>query len=128
MQLNELEKYVLAYFLAGDAITVTVEGRFYGRAEFVRVFEDRIFYATQQLGAAAARRHPAIANYLVDKLIEEKALSSVNDQYTGISHQFDDGKYRTVVRALIESNSICERAQAAGQSFWEETFTRLGKS
>jgi hypothetical protein len=70
MNLTELEEYVLPYFLSVDALSVSVDGRYYRREDFGRVFEDRIFYATQQFGSKIARRHSNIAAPLVDRLIE----------------------------------------------------------
>jgi hypothetical protein len=122
MHLTELEEHVLAWFLAGDALNVTVDGRFYGRGDFVRIFEDRIFYATQLFGGRVAARHPNIANYLVDKLIEAQALSTTIDRLSGTSHKFDNARYRTCINDLIRSNSICQRSQGAGPDFWEQAF------
>jgi hypothetical protein len=122
MNLTELEEYVFAYFLSGDALNVTVDGRFYRREEFVQVFEDRIFYAAQRFGSKVASN---IANKLVDKLIEEKALSTTHDKLSGTSHQLDGNKYRTFIRNLIKSNCICQRSQEAGPQFWEEAFAVL---
>ena len=61
MNLTELEECVYAYFLSGEAMIVTVDGRFYRREEFVRVFEDRLFYATQRFGGGVAGRYSNIA-------------------------------------------------------------------
>jgi hypothetical protein len=128
MSLSELEQCVFAYFLSHDALNVTVDGRFYRREEFVRVFEDRFFYALQLYGRGIAGRHSNIANALVDKLIEERALSTVVDRLTGISHQFDTGRYRALINNLIKSNDICQRSQAAGPQFWEEAFAAFRKN
>jgi hypothetical protein len=127
MNLTEWEEYGLAYFLLADALNVTVDGRFYKRAEFVQVFADRVFFATQPFADGVAGHHLNIANLLVDKLIEEKGLSSVNDKWTGVSHQFDPGRYRIIINALIKSNAICQRAQEGGSKFWQEAFARLSK-
>ena len=59
---------------------------------------------------------------LVDKLIEENALSTSNDKWSGTSHQFDLEKYRTFIRNLVKSNKICQRSQTEGPKFWEEAF------
>ena len=40
MNLTELEEYVLAYFLSVDALSVSVDGRYFRREDFVRVFEE----------------------------------------------------------------------------------------
>lgn len=120
MNLTELEEYVFAHFLSGEALNVTVDGRFYRREDFVRIFEDRMFYALQLYGGGVAGRHSNIANNLVDRLIEEKALSTVSDHLTGTSHQFDAGKYRAFIGSLIKSNVIFQRSQEAGPQFWKK--------
>lgn len=122
MNLTGLEEYVYAYFLSGEAMTVTVDDRFYRREEFVRVFEDRLFYATQRFGRGVAGRYSNIAHSLVDQLIQEKALSTSIDKWSGTSHQFDSGKYRTFIKNLVKSSNICQRSQAAAPQFWEEAF------
>lgn len=40
-------------------------------------------------------------------------------------HKMEDSKYRAVIRNLIQSNAICQRAQQAGPHFWEEAFRAL---
>jgi hypothetical protein len=125
MRLTELEEHVFAYFLSVEAPNVSVDGRFYRREEFVKVFEDRIFYATQRLGPEVSGRHTEIANGLIDTLIETKALSTNQDRLSGTYHQMDDSKYRAVIRNLIQSNAICLRAQQAGPHFWDEAFKTL---
>lgn len=122
MNLTELEECVYAYFLSGEAMNVTVDDRFYRREEFVRVFEDRLFYATQKFGRGVAGRYSNIAHSLVDELIEEKVLSTSNDKWSGTSHQFDSEKYRAFIRNLVKSNKICRRSQTTDPKFWEEAF------
>lgn len=120
--MTELEEHVLAYFLSTEAPNISVDGRFYRRAEFVNVFEDRIFYATQRLGPAVSGRHSKIANSLIDVLIQAHALATTHDSLSGTYHQMDDAKYRATIRNLIQSNVICQRAQRAGPHFWEDAF------
>jgi hypothetical protein len=125
MQLCDLEHYVFAYFLTTDALHVNVDGRFYRRHEFVHIFEDRLFHATQQWGPGVAGRHPAIANGLVDKLIELKALSTSSDQLSGIFHQFNTSRYRAVINELIQANDICRHSQQGSSHFWTEAFATV---
>jgi hypothetical protein len=127
MNLTRLEEHVLAYFLSVEALGFSVDGRFYRREEFVQVFEDRIFFTTPGFDDLVQSRHPKVASYLVDILIEEKALSTANDQWTGVSHRFDPGRYKVVVNELIKSNIICQRAQEAGPRFWAEAFATLNE-
>jgi hypothetical protein len=126
--MTELEEHVFAYFLSTDAANISVEGRFYRREEFVKVFEDRIFYATQRLGPKFSGRHSKIIESLMDTLIEAKGLSTSHDRLSGTYHQMDDSKYRAVIRNLIQSNAICQHAQQAGPLFWEEAFQALNGS
>lgn len=123
--MTELEEHVLAYFLSTEALHISIDGRFYRREEFVKVFEDRIFYATQRLGPRASGRHSKIIESLMDTLIEAKGLSTSHDRLSGTYHQMDDSKYRAVIRNLIQSNAICQCAQQAGPHFWEEAFKAL---
>jgi hypothetical protein len=125
MKLSDLEEHVFAYFLLEDAPAVTIDGRFYRREEFLRVFEDRLFYSTQRLGPGIAGRHPNIANTLVGTLIETQALLTIHDKLSGTSHQMNDSNYRQVIRNLVQSNAICQRARQAGPHFWEEVFGLL---
>jgi hypothetical protein len=125
MSLTELEEHVFAYFLSIEAPHISVDGRFYRRDEFVRVFEDRIFYATQRLGAGVSGRHTEIVNSLIDTLIEAQALSTSHDRLSGTYHKMDDNKYRAVIRNLIQSNALCQRAQQVGAHFWQEAFKAL---
>jgi hypothetical protein len=125
MNLTELEEYVLAYFLSVDALSASVDGRYYLRGDFVRVFEDRIFYATQQFGSKIAGRHSNIVSPFVDRLIESKALSTSVDQFSVAWHNLDNSKYRAVVKEMTQSNAICQRAKNAGPQYWERTFASL---
>jgi hypothetical protein len=125
VKLTELEEYVLGFFLSVDALSVSVDGRYFRREDFVRVFEDRIFYVTQQFGGKIAGRHSNIAVPLVDRLIESNALSTSTDQWSVTWHRFDPSKYRAVVKELIQSNILCQRSKDAGPQFWEEAFAAL---
>jgi hypothetical protein len=125
MNLTELEEYVMAYFLSVDALSVSVDGRYFRREDFVRVFEDRIFYATQQFGSKIAGRYSNIAVQIVDRLIESNALSTSTDQWSVTWHRFDTDKYKAVVKALIQSNTLCQRSKDASPRFWEEAFAAL---
>jgi len=126
MKLNELESHVLAYFLSNDALDFSIDPRFHERRIFVEMFEDRIYFGTRNFSKAIGGRHPNVANELVDSLIESQALSTTTDQFTGVAHKFDSGKYRACIQRLIDTNEICQRARARGPQFWEETFARLG--
>ena len=126
--MTELEEHVFAYFLSTEAPHISVDGRFYRREEFVKVFEDRIFYATQRLGPRVSGRHSKIVESLIDTLIEAKGLSTSHDRLSGTYHQMDDSKYRAVIRNLIQSNVICQCAQQAGPHFWEDAFKALNEA
>lgn len=125
MNLTELEQHVLAYFLATDALSGGIDERFYKRHEFVKIFEDRIFHATPDFGGVVQGRPTNVATYLVDELIKQGALSTVNDEYSGESHKFNRSKYKEFIKQLIESNTLCERARQAGPQFWPEAFAAL---
>jgi hypothetical protein len=123
--MTELEEHVFAYFLSIEAPSISIDGRFYRREEFVQVFEDRMFYATQRFGPGVSGRHTEIINRLIDTLIEAKGLATSHDRLSGTYHQMEDSKYRAVIRNLIHSNAICQRAREAGSHFWENAFKPL---
>jgi hypothetical protein len=127
MNLTELEKYVLAYFLAGEALHFHVDGRFQRREDFAQMFEGAFFFATKKFGDGIAGRYPNVVGNLLDELIATKALSSVTDKWTGVSHQFNSGAYKAFIKDQIRTNSICQRSQQAGPQFWEETFATLSR-
>jgi hypothetical protein len=122
MELTDLEQHVYAYFLSEEALAVRVDGRFYRREEFVKVFEDKLFYSTRRWGPEIAARHSNIANVLVDKLIDAQGLLSTHDELSGTYHQMNDATYRQVIKDFIQSNAICQRAVKAGPQFWNEVF------
>jgi hypothetical protein len=123
--MTEAEEHVFAYFLATEAPNISVDGRFFRREEFVKVFEDRIFYATQRLGPNFAGRHSKIIESLMDTLIESKGLSTSHDRLSGTYHRMDDNKYRAVIRTLVQSNALCQSAEQTGPHFWEDAFKAL---
>jgi hypothetical protein len=127
MNLTEVEQCVYAYFLHHEALKVTVDGRFYKAQEFVRKFENEIMYGTPSFGGVDTGRPSTIATCLVDSLIEEGALSSVNDELSGISYQFDSARYKAFIKDQIATNAICKRAAQGGPRFWEEAFASLKK-
>jgi len=119
---SELEDYVFAFFLSGQASNVNIDGRFRRREEFVQVFEDVFFYSTQRFGAAAAGRHPEICDSLVGKLIDTGGLLASHDKWSGTSYQFNSRSYAALISSLSEANVICQRAKYAGPQFWDEAF------
>jgi hypothetical protein len=125
MNLTQIDEHVYAYFLHHDALKVTVDGRFYKAREFVRKFENEIMYGTPAFGGTDTGRPSNLATSLVDQLIEEGALSSVNDELSGVSYQFDAGKYKAFIKDQIATNPICQRAAQGGPDFWEEAFASL---
>jgi len=122
MKLNDLEENVFAYFLSRDASAVRVDGRFYRRGEFLKIFEDKLLDTTQLLGAGIAGRHTNVANALLDALIEKQGLSTTVDKLSGTYHQMNDGSYRQVIRDLAQSNAMCQRAEQGGATFWSDMF------
>lgn len=127
MKLTRSEEYVFAYFLSDDALKVTVDPRFYRREEFIPVFEDRLLYATNPLGAGVAGRYPSIAKQFVDLLIEENVLLTSNDKWSGTWHQFDATKYKQVVTALIANTEIISKTNGKGSAYWVDVFERLSR-
>lgn len=126
MNLSAADELVLAHFLATQASSVTVDGRFYPRQDFVRIFEDRLAFAPRP-PVSAKIEFANIASVLVDKLIQEGALSTVNDQWTGVSHQFKTDRYKSVIKELNAANDICQQAARAGSTFWEKAFESLSQ-
>jgi hypothetical protein len=125
MNLTELDEYVLAYFLSGEALHFHVDGRFQRREDFAQMLEGAFFFATKKFGHGVAGRSSNVVSNLLDELIAVKALSSVTDKWTGVSHQFNGDGYKVFIKNQIDTNSICQRAQQGGPQFWEETFATL---
>jgi hypothetical protein len=125
MNLTELEKFVLAYFLSGEALHFHVDGRFQRREDFAQMLEGAFFFATKKFGSGIAGRYPNVISTLLDELIEAQALSSVTDKWTGVSHQFNSDAYKAFIKDQIKTNSICQHSQQAGPQFWEEAFATL---
>jgi hypothetical protein len=122
----ELEEIGFAYFLSVEAPNISIDGRYHRRDDFVRIFADRLYYANQTFARKLNGRHSHIATRLVDTLIEKSAMSTSVDQWSVTMHNLDNGRYKAVVKELVESNPICQRAQAAGPRFWEDTFAAIG--
>ena len=64
---------------------------------------------------------------LLDELIEAKALSTVNDKWTGVSHQFNSDAYKAFIKHQIQTNGICQRSQQVGSQFWDQAFAGFAK-
>jgi hypothetical protein len=125
MNAGDLEALGLAWFLAVEAMNISIDGRQHRRDDFVRMFADRLYYANQRYARKLAGRHTSIAAGLVDTLIGEKALSTSVDEWEVKLHGFDTERYRVVVKQLISTNPICRQANAAGGDFWEKTFADI---
>ena len=128
MKLTDLEEHVFAHFLSEDALAVRVDGRFYRRGEFVKIFEDKLLDTTQRLGPGIVGRHTNVANALIDALIEKQGLSTTTDKLSGTYHQMSDSNYRQVIKDLAQSNPICQREQQVGSGFWNEVFKPFNPS
>jgi hypothetical protein len=122
MTLNDTEQLVLAYFLAEDASKMYVDARFFLYEDFVRMFDDRIYYKIQELPHAPGGRHKALATQLVDRMIETGALSTRKDKFGGVMHQFQPDAYRALVAELAENTPLVAEARAAGPGFWDARF------
>jgi hypothetical protein len=125
MNAGELDALGLAWFLAVEAMNVSIDGRQHRRDDFVRMFADRLYYANQTYARKLAGRHTTIAGGLVDTLIAEKALSTSVDEWEVTLHGFDTVRYRAVVKQLTASNPICQQATAAGGDFWGKIFADI---
>jgi len=91
------------------------------------MFEAALFFATKKFGDGIASRYPNVVGNLLDDMIAAKALSSVTDKWTGVSHQFNSGAYKAFIKDQIKTNSICQRSQQAEPQFWDQAFATLSK-
>jgi len=123
----ELEQYVLAYYLSVEALQFHVDGRFQRREDFAQMLEGALFFATKKFGSGIAGRYPNVVSNLLDELIEAKALSTVNDKWTGVSHQFNSDAYKAFIKHHIKTNGICQRSQQSGAQFWDQAFAGFSK-
>jgi hypothetical protein len=125
MNLNDTEQLVLAYFLVEDAPKMYVDARFFLTEDFVRMFDDRIYYKIQEIPSAPTSRHKNLATQLVDLLIEKGALTTKRDKFGGVMHQFVAEVYRPLIAELAAANPLVAKAGAGGADYWEGEFARL---
>jgi hypothetical protein len=125
MTLNETEQLVLAYFLVEDAPKMYVDARFFLTEDFVRMFDDRIYYKIQELPSGPTSRHKALATQIVDLMIEKGALSTKRDKFGGVMHQFVPDVYKTMIAELAAANPLVAKAGAGGKDYWEGQFAAL---
>ena len=126
MNLSNLEEHILAYFLLFDAKNVSIDGRFFLRDEFVRIFERQIFFTILRFGDDIAGRSRHVANALVDHLIESKALSTVQGESSRTSHQLDSVLYKSTLANLIATNSLVTKYKELDPGSWDGIFSALG--
>ncbi len=127
MNLNNLEQHVLAYFLAVEASKANVDGRYFRREGFVKIFDDMISFSVERFGGRVATRQSNVATGLVDALIEDNGFVTSHDQYSGTSYQFDRARYRAAISRLQAADAICKQAEASGPEFWVRAFETLNR-
>jgi hypothetical protein len=127
MNLNDNEQLVLAYFLAEDAPKMYVDARFFLYEDFVRMFDDRIFYKIQELPNGPTTRHKNLATQIVDLMIEREALTTRKDKFGGVMHQFQPDAYRALVAELTDKSPLALEGKDKGPAFWDARFAAAAK-
>ena len=128
MSLSELERHILAYFVAVHAAEFNIANRFYPYGELVLVWEDKLGVATRKFGARVRARAKPVATAWLDLMIERGAYSSKANDFGGTMHSFQAEEYRRLVGELKASDPLIRRAEARGGDFWEAAFAELTRT
>jgi hypothetical protein len=120
MALNDVETRLYAYFLATDAPKTTVDGRFYPREDFVRIFKDRIYFGTAAAGSFTQAACENVANTIVDALIASGALTTTRDKFSVVLHQFVPATYKQTIQDLCDADALVRAAAGQGPGYWKD--------
>ncbi|MDE8653633.1 hypothetical protein [Novosphingobium album (ex Liu et al. 2023)] len=125
MSQSELEKTILAYYLAGPAGDLSVAPRFYPYGELLLIFEDKVSIAVRKFGPKVRAHAKAVGKLFIDAMLERGAWSTKEGEYGGSMHQFQADMFKTVIQDMQASDPIIAQARAEGPEFWEKTFAGL---
>ncbi len=125
MNLTELERHILACYVADAAAGLNMVGRFWPYGELVLIIEDKLQLATREFGFRVTSRAGPIAKAFLDQMIAAGAFSTQQNDFGGTMHQFQADAYRRFLRELRESDPIIRKAQDAGPGFWAAAFAAL---
>ncbi|QIG80476.1 hypothetical protein [Stakelama tenebrarum] len=123
MSLNAIEQTALSYYLATGANDLTIATRWYPHGDLILVIEDKIAVATRKFGRKVSGKAKAPAEQLLDTLIERGAFETKTNEFGGSMHQFQDGKYREVLKDLQANDPLVQEAD--GPEYWEAKFGAL---
>jgi len=123
--MNDLQHHVLAYYLAGHGNELSITDRWYPRGELVMIIDDKIGVAVRKFGRKARAATKAAAEAFVERLINEGAWSTKQNDYGGTMHQFHNDLYRKSLKAWQESDPVIAKARAGGDGYWEPAFEAL---
>lgn len=122
MSLSELDRYVLAYYIAHAAQTLNIDGRFYPFSELVMSIRSKIQLNTGKFGKPVSSRADAVAQYFVGLMIERGALSVVPQEIGNDMHQFQQKAYKEMLLHFEASDDILRQAAGEGEEFWKRAF------
>ncbi len=125
MSLNDLESHVLAYYLVGAADELNIAGRFFPRNAIIDSVEDKMKIATRKFGRKVGAAARPGATQFVDRLIADGALSTKEDKFGGVMHQFQTDRYRELLAEMKAADVIAIKAPTSDDIYWEETFSGL---
>lgn len=127
MNLSELERHVLAFYIATDAGQFSMDPRFWPYAELVIIFEDKIRFSAQRFDIRDEEIIVNAARAFVDLLIERGGISTIRSDLGGTMHRLEGKEYRECVAWLRESDPIIAAAKSGGSGFWPDAFTRVNR-
>lgn len=125
MNLSELERHILACYVADAAAGLNMVGRFWPYGELVLILEDKIQLATREFGFRVTSRAGPVARALLDQMIAAGAFSTQQNDFGGTMHQFQADACRKFLQQLRETDPIIRKAQDAGPGFWAAAFAAL---
>lgn len=125
MNLTELERHILACYVADAAAGLNMVGRFWPYGELVLIIEDKIQVATREFGFRVSSQAGPVARALVDQMIAAGAFSTRQNDFGGTMHQFQADAYRRFLQQLRASDPVIRKAQDTGPGFWAAAFAAL---
>ncbi len=120
--MTDLEATVFAYFVAGPAAEWAMVGRFWPRGELTMILEDKVAVSVRKFGPKPVACGKAVAEALLDKLIEAEAFSTQKNKFGGTMHQYQADAYPVVLKAIQDADPIVQASVGKGPEFWDEAF------
>ncbi|GIX29589.1 MAG: hypothetical protein KatS3mg124_0061 [Porticoccaceae bacterium] len=122
MSAEEIDRCLLAHWLATGAAQLSIAGRFYPYGDLVSSVADKIRLGARPFGPTVQARAVPVAKKFLDLVIEQGGFSTTQPKIGLPMHQFQPQRYREVVRALCEADELVREAQGADPEFWQRVF------